>query len=157
MALVRAKLILARLLAGETAEARTELEAFRRDHAVASGHLGGRDGNLLATLQRLLDAPTTPVAGVNARPPEPTTFGLDGRATPHWRAVCLTMPRSAYPPVVLPEASPRLEDRLTQQVLVKPAALAFHPLVVNRKVYVADAVGITGFDLDTGLPVPRDA
>lgn len=155
-ALVRAKLILAKLLSGDTNEGRADLEGFRRNHSAATGYIAGSDGNLLATLERLLDRPTTAIAVGNLRPPEPTTFGLDAS---HNAVITGRLPDYApevrFPPVPLPEASLRSDDRLTPQMLVKPGALAFHPLVMNRRVFVADGVGITAFSLESGTRLAR--
>src|SRR5262245_7036247 len=55
-ALVRGKLVLSRLLAGEREQAVVDFRAFRKAHPKAEGYLAGRQGPLAATLQGLFDA-----------------------------------------------------------------------------------------------------
>src|SRR5207248_2063612 len=61
------------------------------------------------------------------------------------------IPRPRYPPIPLPGASPSADDqRPVQRPLVRPAALAFHPVIAHGQVFVADACRVTAYDLATG-------
>src|SRR5439155_13447625 len=77
-ALVRAKLVLVRLLAGEREQAFLEFRAFRKSSPKAEGYLAGRQGPLAASLQGQFDAADVAVRRPSPGPPHaPTTFAAD--------------------------------------------------------------------------------
>ncbi len=153
VALARAKQILARILAGETVAAAAEFRAFRTAHPQAAGHLAGRDGNLAATLQHLLDAPDlarvpAPVGLARA----PTSFAGDGTRNGVLAGMLPPFsPQPRYPAVPLPDADPRTDGlRVIQRPLIRASALAFHPVIACGQVFVTDARRVTAYDLSNG-------
>src|SRR5437867_1311161 len=102
--LVRAKLVLARLLAGEREQAVIEFRSLRKDFPKAEGYLAGRQGPLVATLQGLFDAADVAVRRPSAgNPHAPTTFAADAARTGLAAGLLPPeAPRSRYSPVALP-------------------------------------------------------
>jgi len=149
-ALVRAKLILTQLLAGERTAARAELTAFRTAHPRSAGLLAGREGSYAATLQAMLDRPDARDApGLTDWP----TFAGDAERN----GVAASMPRVRW----LEEPwRARLDGQPVQGALEplgrieNPAAaaraLTVHPVIVGRRVIVTDHHAVTVFDLLTG-------
>jgi outer membrane protein assembly factor BamB len=151
VALPRAKQVLARLLAGERDEAAATLRTYRADNPNAVGHLAGRRGNLADTLQQLLETPDLSRVPAAEAVANPTTFA--GDATRNGLLTGLLPPFSPqprYPPILLPGANPASDARLIQRPLIRPAALAIHPVIAQGQVFVADASRVTAYDLATG-------
>jgi outer membrane protein assembly factor BamB len=148
-ALARAKQVLARMLAGERAEASADLKDFRKRHSDAAGHLAGRDGNLAGILQSLLDAGDAvrvPVF-VGVAPP-PTTFAGDASRNGVLQGILPPFsPQPRYAAIPLPGAA---DDRLVQRPPVQPSALAFYPMIAHGQVFVADARSVLAYDIASG-------
>jgi outer membrane protein assembly factor BamB len=156
-ALVRAKLVLARLLAGEREEAVVEFRAFRKQHPKAEGYLAGRQGALVATLQALFDAADVAVRRPSPEPPHPpTTFAADAARTGLVAGLLPPdAPRQKYKPIALPDAPlPPPQGRVVQVPLVRTRDLAFYPVVAFGHVLVADHRRISAYDLATGRLAP---
>ena len=154
-ALIRAKLILAVILAGDRSAARAELAAFRTAHAKSGGLLAGKDGGYADTLQALLDRGDAPPAVELTDWP---TFA----GTPERNGVASAMPRVRW----LEEPwRARLDGQPVQGVLEplgrieNPAtaarALTVHPVIVGRRVLFADHHSVTALDLRTGRKLAR--
>jgi outer membrane protein assembly factor BamB len=154
VARVRAKQVLACLFEDDRAAAEAELQAFRALHQKASGHLAGRDGNYVTTLQEWLRRPPLSAqygqwptfAGRASRQrdlPElpPRRLWADG---PTWRV------RLGSGEKVAPDGP----DRLAPSAALA-RRLAFHPVIVGDRVLVADVRQVTAFDLPTGALVFR--
>ncbi len=131
----RAKQIVARLFAGERAAAAKELASFRGLHAKAQGSLAGRKGNYADLLQALADRPpVVPPAAADEWP----TFAGDGS---HQR--------------LLP-AEPADPNRLIRlrgdgpAWRFRPRHVPCYPVIAGNHVLVADARGVTAYDIDTG-------
>jgi outer membrane protein assembly factor BamB len=154
LARVQAKDILALLFEGNVGQAAAELQAFRRLHPRAAGHLAGRQGNYADTLQQFLDQART-------SPPLPETLDWPTFAG----APSRNRPLPNVPPPRLWAEGPAWRVRLASGELVKDAAsaaggqptsaphpsrLAYHPVIAGDKVFVADARRVLGFDLLTG-------
>jgi outer membrane protein assembly factor BamB len=163
VARVQAKQILARLFRGERDGLWEDWEAFRSLYPNAAGHLAGRDGSYADTLQSVLSqVDRFPIRPVHESWP---TFGGD-------------VSRNGISPEALgwltrlsllkgPEWTVRLETqkkvqagedsgRATREIL--PASrqnriCVCHPLIVDDRVFVADARWVTGYDLRTGAKV----
>ncbi len=148
-ALARAKQILARLLAGERAEAAAELQSFRKAHPNVAGHLAGRDGNFAATLQALLDAAdSTRVPRLVGIAPPPNTYGGDATRNGVLRGVLPPFsPHPRYPAILLPGS---IGDPTIQRPPVRPEALAFYPVIAHGQVFVTSAHQVLAYDLATG-------
>jgi outer membrane protein assembly factor BamB len=147
-ALARAKSILARLLAGERADAAAELLAFRKAHADAAGHLAGRDGNLATTLQSLLDtADTVRVPAPLAVAVSPTTFSGDASRNGVLSGMLPPFsPQPRFPPIPLPGT----EEHQGAVAPIRPAALAYFPVIARGQVFVTDDRRVLAYDLATG-------
>jgi outer membrane protein assembly factor BamB len=147
VAVVQAKLIMARLFAGDHQRASAELAQFRKDHPTATGLLAGVNGVYADTLARMLEAPPrvptettgwTTFAGHSSRdgkPDSPLPYRWGGRVT--WKT---PIPREGgmnkslpLPPSITPSRS-----------------LVFHPVVLGDYAYLADAGRIFRFHLKTG-------
>ncbi|HEY1376822.1 MAG TPA: hypothetical protein VGF55_08505, partial [Gemmataceae bacterium] len=151
-ALARAKQILTRLLAGERAEATAEFQAFRKAHPDAAGHLAGRDGNLAGILQSLLDtAETVRVpAPVGIAPPLATFAGDASRNGVLAGVLPPFAPVPQYLAIPLPDDGKPDRARTDMRPPIRPAALAFYPLIARGQVFVADARRVLAYDLATG-------
>jgi outer membrane protein assembly factor BamB len=148
-----AKTILARLLAGERAEAVADLLAFRRTYPDATGRLAGREGKFTDILQSQLDAAeTVRVPKAPAAMTVATTFagdvgrnGVFAAALPHFAQ------QSRYDPTPLPGAA--------HQPVGSPAgrgsSTAFHPVIAFGQVFVADARRVSSYELATGRVTGR--
>ncbi len=148
VARARAKQILAQLFRGERTASKAELEAFRKLHPTATGHLAGRTGNYAEILQAIASRPVPREPGDNTWP----TFGGDPSRS-----------------IVLP-AEPSDPNRFNRLIINGPALralrlaaqppvngksgnerarhLAFEPIIVGRRVLVADARSVTVVDAD---------
>jgi outer membrane protein assembly factor BamB len=154
LARVRAKQILALLFEGELRRARAALPALRKLYAQAAGHLAGRKGKYVETVQTLLEERRR---GGPQSPEEtdwPTFAGSPSRSRdleegaaprlwvqgPAWRV------RLAEP-VDGPDEPAGQRD----EAHAAPARrLAFHPVIAGRRVLVADARFVTAYDLRSG-------
>jgi outer membrane protein assembly factor BamB len=149
-ALARAKQIVALLLAGNRADAAAGLADFRKAHGNEIGHLAGRDGNLVATLQHLIDtSAAVRVPSPIGIAPGPKTFGGDATRNGLLAGVLPPFsPQPRYGPIALPGA---VESRRpVQRSTVGPTTLVFHPVVALGQVFVADARRVLAYDLVTG-------
>lgn len=150
-AVVRAKVVLAAVFQGDSRRAAALLAEFREKHPNAEGAIAGKTGALAEILQGLLAAPP------RVRPDTLgggiwTTLGgnpaRDGRVNgrfsyyfpsgPTWTAV---LPRD-------PAAADRSRWRSPPVGAVR--SVAFHPVVLGDRAYVADAGRVIGIDLRTG-------
>lgn len=156
-AIVRAKLILARLLAGEREQAVVEFRAFRKAHPKSEGYLAGRQEPLAATLQALFDSADVAVRRPSPGPTlAPMTFAADpGRTGLVSGLLPPEAPRPRYNPIPLPDApSPPPPGRVVQVPLTRGRDLAVHPVVAFGHVLVADSRRISAYDLATGRLAP---
>lgn len=157
IARIRAKQILAQLFGGNRAGMADELAAYRKQHGKASGDFAGRVGNLADTLQAIADRPGplfppaahwTTFGGTAARtlalPPIPVRIAqaLSPRQ-PLWHKA-LVRGTSVRNQMEDPES------RITASDIAR--RLAMEPIVVDRKVLVADSHSVTAYDLLTGRP-----
>jgi cellulose synthase operon protein C len=164
LARVRAKLILARLFQGEpAANLQPDLEAFRKLHEKAEGNLAGRKGNYAAILQTLMD-PAAAVIGpaeapawstfagdparnlvLPAAPDDPNRLLRLCRHGPQWRFSLQTQ-------ALLPaeDARPPASADRVLSVSALSRALAFHPVIADNQVLVADAQRVVAYDVTAG-------
>lgn len=156
---VRAKHVLALAFQGRLAEAGDALDEFTRLHREATGHLAGQQGPYYQTLRQVLDglrrqgpfadreAWATFAGGpsrsrVLMRCPTPALWE-DG---PTWRVKLPVVPGLEPPPAPTP----------------REWRAAFHPVIAEGKVLLADARAVVGYELKTGkrlfryeLPAPK--
>ncbi len=146
-ALVKAKLVLTAIFAGDLDRAKADLAGFAKEHPQATGRLAGTDGRLAELLAKLLTNPPAP---------------RDSRGTEGWTTFAGNPSRDG----VLAEPLPRLVGRPTwttpiprqfgDKLAYRPASfpaaktLAFHPVVLGGTVYIAEAGRIFSFNLQTG-------
>lgn len=137
-ALPRAKIIVARLLAGEGVA--DDMARFQRVHPTATGHLAGRDGKLIDLLRDLARSGDLRSPG-----------GSDLKRRAFGR---LSFPNfdsaEPFPPISLPDAPSEAPIRFVQRTPAGPRALAFLPSIVAGHALVADARRISAFDLASG-------
>ncbi len=157
-ALARAKIILALLFRRQTDAAKVELKAFRDRHADAVGYLAGRKGKLADILDEMLK-PSGFVLGRGSDGPATwATFGGDAsrnrlpstEAAPYW-------PETPLWRVDLP-GDPAAISKTADPIPGSFAAargLAFHPVIDQRHVFVADPARVMAYDLVTGRAVAR--
>ena len=145
--LVRAKLVQSAIFAGELTRAKSELASFEKLHPKASGRLAGLDGPFAATLAKLLAAP--PAHRTSGSPGGWATFA--GNASRDG-ALGEPLPRLPSEPTWRTPYPRQAGDKLSYRPASFPAAksLAFHPVVLDGKAYVAEAGRIFSFDLKTG-------
>ena len=142
---VRARIVLSRIYRGG---ADTDLAKFEADHPTAAGHLAGRDGPFAAILKEILDNPP---------PPRPTpgdtwaTFAGDPDRTGR---VAEPLPRywtrSPTWKTPLSADTDKPAGFLRPMATRTERAAAFHPVVLDGIVYIADSARVTGFDLESG-------
>jgi outer membrane protein assembly factor BamB len=146
----RAKQILALLFRGERKAARAELAAFRAQHAKATGHLAGRTGNYAEVLQDIASRPVPLEPGDSNWP----TFGGDPSraavlpaepADPNRLNRLLEHGPAGQP---LPLCARAAVDAMS--VNKRAQYLAFEPVIVGRRVLLANARSITALDPATG-------
>ncbi len=148
---VRARLVLVSILEGATRRATLEWELLRRLHPKAEGRLGGRTGNYVTALRRLMTssktwppiAPSTEwptFAGSSARTAPTASFGaVEGRA---WsRHLVLHDPPSADMPVA--------RRRIAEDV---DRLLSFYPIVVEDLLLLCNQTHLFAYDLHKGTP-----
>ena len=146
-ALVRAKLVQAAIFAGDLTRAKSELANYEKLHPKSSGRLAGIDGPFAATLAKLLAAP--PALRTSGGPGGWTTFA--GNASRDG-ALGEALPRLPSEPTWRTPLPRQAGDKLSFRPASFPAAksLAFHPVVLDGRAYVAEAGRIFSFDLKTG-------
>jgi|GEM_PF-1016591 len=153
-AAVHARIILAEIAQRDRDRAKRHLEVFQERYPHAIGWLAGREGRLAEILQALVDAPP-------AIAPPPTANG-------EWTTFAGRPERDGAVNGWLPYYWPRTPTwrvRLDSDVAEKDRTIvdrqwpatsaAFHPIVLNQIAYVADAVRVTAWDLQTGAPRGR--
>ena len=146
-ALVKAKVVMAAIFAGDFDRAKADLAGFAKEYPKAAGRLAGTDGPFAETLAKLLANPPAPR---ESRGPEGwTTFAgnpsRDG-------ALAEPLPRLVGRPTWTTPIPRQFGDKLAYRPASFPAAktLAFHPVVLGRTVYIAEAGRIFSFDLQSG-------
>lgn len=155
VALLRAKVLLARVLRGERAGLAEELAAFRKLHGTATGQLAGLAGNYADTLQMLAAQPEPPHVG--PRETDWLTFGgapsrnFMPTEGPHYL-------RYDGPPLRIPlDGAPRLAEELdparplTASIVAQ--RLRYYPVIVGDQAVIADTHTISVYDLLTGRRV----
>ena len=147
---IRARLILVKLFRNERDEAAADLNVFREKHADAAGLLAGKTGKYADTLAELMAKPALTTAGRGPDDSQWTTFaGGPGRGgnvrsklpyfwpdTPSWRT---SLPLKPYERFDENRGSP-----------THPRSLAFHPLILDGRVVLADGEHVFSADLMTG-------
>ena len=146
-ALVKAKILMAAIFAGDLERAKADLASFAKEHPKAAGRLAGRDAPFAETLAKLLQSPPTPRSGRG--PSGWTTFagnpsrdGLVSEPMPKIRAGEPTW-RTPYP------RGPGDKPNHRPASFAAAKTLAFHPVVLDGRAYIADAGRILSFDLKT--------
>ncbi len=146
---VQAKQILALIFQGRLNEARSAIARFTEHHPRAAGHLAGQQGVFAKTLAKTLDSFKQGRIANNAE--AWTTFG--GDAT---RNRVLSQGLS---PVLLEDAFtwrvplPALSANPERTSLTRRAA--FHPIIVNEQVLIADHRSVVSYHLTTGKELFR--
>ncbi len=153
---VQAKRVLAQMFAGRLNEAQTAIRHFQALHPRAKGHLAGQDGVYGSILERTLAAlvrerivnnnePWTTFGGDPARN-RTLSQGLSWRLWedgPAWHVPLPTLDEAENGKDALPDrGSP------TRRV-------AFHPLIVNHQVLIADHRSVVSYHLKTGKELFR--
>lgn len=148
---VEAKRLLARMFQGRLDEARAELTRYRREHPSAQGSLAGQVGTYAKILDATLNSLAQKRIGNNDEPW--TTFGGNASRNrilsqapftqlwedgPTWRVKLPTVSKETVP------------DRMTPK-----RSLAFHPVVVNHQVLIADHRSLVSHHLTTGKEMFR--
>jgi outer membrane protein assembly factor BamB len=145
-ALARAKLVLARLLAGQTSEAVAELNAFRARYSDTAGHLAGRDGNLAAILESQLDA----VGAVRVWPVDRGDARAVSYAGDVGRNGVLRHPLPPFAARQRYDPLPLFGGRRRTIASSGETRLACHPVISQGHLFVADARRILAYDLASG-------
>src|SRR5262249_31682029 len=153
-ALIRAKLILARLFRGDRASAAEELKAFRAAHPQSAGLLAGGKGRYADILKEIIDKATPAVVESHAWP----TFAGDGARNgavarlpkikwleQSWRA---SLDPGWEKGKVFPPGEVRNASQLAQ-------TLAFFPVIAGDRVLVADSGHVMLFNLLSGQRLAR--
>ncbi|MFO0823392.1 MAG: hypothetical protein U0792_09800 [Gemmataceae bacterium] len=149
-AIVRARMILAALFAGEAERAKAALAEFKAKHPGAKGSLAGKTGAYAEILQAFLDKPPTFPVAANPGRDWPTFGGGPDRAgrvgvrlprywptgRPTWNEILAPPPRHHKAPP-LPPVRPPLG----------------HPVIANDRVFVTEGTRLFGFELQTGRPL----
>ncbi len=141
-ALVRARVVLAAIFAGDATRAKEEFDYFKVKHATAAGTLAGKTGPLSETLKAFLDTPPklAPEAATHSWPTYGGSHDRTGRAA---GGIPRSWPAKASWEATLPVAKDDIRN--------PPARPPFgHPVILNGEVFVADATRVFGFDLLTG-------
>lgn len=148
-AAVRAKILLAAIFAGDVDRSRAMLIAFQKEHPNATGRLAGIDGLYHETLAKLVANPPElrtgrDTAGWSAFGGNANRDGAADRNLPRWNSMQPTW-KTAWPPRIGEKSIPRPAS------IPAAKSLAFHPVVLDGTVYIADAGRIAAFDLKTGF------
>jgi len=146
--LIQAKMIVAQLLAGESAEASAAIQSFERRFAEANGHLAGRDGNLAEILRSSLrSASSLQVL------PNPITSSPKPNCNGSHRDM-ISMPLPAFHAKLsltsLPFSDTQARQRETPSIGVRPVDLSTEPLIAFGQAFVSDSGGVAAFDVRTG-------
>ncbi len=155
-AAVRARLILVSVFEGSTERASDELSRFVRLHGDARGRLGGREVRYTAELAELLNKSKllprpTPMAEWPTFAGSPERGAIASAvidvAMVQWRA------KFAHP------GSPAAEGAEAQPAIVASptAPLAYHPVVDEGRIFVADENEVFGFRAESGRPAWGDS
>jgi outer membrane protein assembly factor BamB len=150
LATVRARLVLVSILEGDAARAREELAQMVRLYPNSRGRLGGREVNFVAALGELLaQSAAWPVA--KSSPDWPTFAGAPARNKQAARMVDAA--RVAWH-VPLPRLVELSKNQLhAGAAAADPAALlAYHPLVVGKRVLVNNRREILALKATDGKP-----
>jgi outer membrane protein assembly factor BamB len=149
-AAIKARLILVQLFRGERDEAKSELKAFRDQHPTTAGLLAGKTGKYVDTLTELADKPA--LTALPPAPPEsgwPTFAGGPARDGITRSKLPYFWPDQPTKKVSLPLLrSGRFEEPRPDPL--HPRALAFHPVIINGRAYVADGARVFSIDLASG-------
>jgi outer membrane protein assembly factor BamB len=155
LAAVRARLIVASVMAGELERARTELDGFVRLHPDARGALAGKQVNYAAALGELVS--------VAAKWPSPRTFTdwPTFAGAPDRNAQAPAVPElaeQAWPPIELGDpVKPSINNSRVfspRRIAENPeeGLLSYHPVVAGELLLVATATQVLAFNLQTGKP-----
>lgn len=148
-AAVRARVALAVIFQNDALRAFREVEQFKKDFPKATGRLAGKDGLYAETLAGLLTQPPVLIADRG----DGAWTGFAG-GPDHSGKVSGRLPRF-WPGVPTWKTPLRGDPSEALGVLPKSGSvrtMAFHPVVQNGIVYVADAVRVMGYDVRTGAP-----
>jgi outer membrane protein assembly factor BamB len=149
-AAVLARLVLVKLFQGERADAVAGLALLKEKHANGSGLLAGRTGKYVETLTDLLARPAETTL---PRPADerdwPTFGGSPGRTGTTRARLPYFWPDVPTWRISLPLLRPNRTDGAQADPL-HPRALAFHPIVVDGRAFVADGARVWTIDLMTG-------
>ncbi len=151
---VRARLVLASILEGSLARAKSELEALRHAHPAAVGYLAGRQEPYVTALERLIgDAEGWPAR--RTTDDWPTFAGNAARnkvarqtvdiGAEIWPAISLGEPLMADVANAHKFSSHRVGER-------SDALLSYHPVVAGELLLVCNGLQIFAFDLRSGKP-----
>jgi outer membrane protein assembly factor BamB len=161
VARIRAKQILAGIFRGEGQSARLqqELRAFRASHPKAEGRFAGRTGKLRDILDAILKEHADPQPD-DGPSTWPTFAGDSSRSFTTMESVRRLQRLCARPPrwrfdLETREQVEKTEGKPPERVMNLSAlnrSLAFHPVIVDNQVLVADARHVTAYDLQTGEP-----
>lgn len=138
-ALPSAKMIVARMLAGEVVA--DDLAAFADRNPDATGSLAGRNGRLIDILNDLARSGSMRVESHDGH-------AMVGVADSTWFPDFSPVP--PFLPIALPEAAPDGPVRSGQRSMIQAGALAFLPTIVMGHALVADARRISALDLSSG-------
>jgi outer membrane protein assembly factor BamB len=148
-ALPRAKQILARLFLGQTGAAERDLKVFRSRHGEARGRLAGRSGVLADLLGDVLRQ----AKERKLFQPEPSwTSFAGGNMREHPLAEALPARLWADGPTWRRPLPGKKETHSSRKLGGHPQP-AFHPLIVDDQVLLADAAAVYSFDQLTGEPL----
>ncbi len=144
-ATVLANILQIRHLNRQTEQFQNGLAAFKKDYPTATGRIAGVTGNYVATLEKLAATPilTLPDLGWSTFAGSPTRNST--RSTPlpkYWPSRPTWV--SAIP------RDPTDQDKIKPMSFPASKALAFHPVVLGKTAYLADAGRVFQFDLNTG-------
>ncbi|HWB08064.1 MAG TPA: PQQ-binding-like beta-propeller repeat protein [Pirellulales bacterium] len=151
---VRARLVLAAVLAGDALAARQSLEEFARDCGTAEGKLGGRQVNYAEFLGKLLaESREWPAAKVDRN--WPTFAGSTQRnkvlpVAPLAGAIAWEAMLPEVPAVEATGSAPRRVAERRNQLL------SYHPVIVDNLVLVNTSDEIRAYNLATGEPAWGD-
>lgn len=147
--LIQAKMIVARLLAGERAEALAAIESFGQRFGEARGHLAGRDGNLAEILQSLQRSMQTP----RALPAAAKTLPQSSCSGTHNDMIPVSLPafRLNLSLTALPFSDAHASHREIPSIGIRPVDLTTEPQIAFGQAFVTDAGGIAAFDVRTGV------
>ncbi|HEX5445024.1 MAG TPA: PQQ-binding-like beta-propeller repeat protein, partial [Pirellulales bacterium] len=154
MAGVRARRVLAIIMAGEDEVARRELQEFTREFGVAEGRLGGRQVRYADFLANLIDeSGNWPPAASNGDWPTFAGSPDRNRVAPRPAEVSTIIWKVDLPPTPPAELDYNAPRRVAEK---RDQLLSYHPIIVGQTVLVAGQDEIRAFDLHSGRPVWGD-